>query len=258
MIAVFSDLDGTLLDHETYDWSPARPVLDRLRAGGHALILASSKTAAEIAPLRAQMGFAQCPAIVENGAGLLPAEADAVTQTRSHPQLLAILRRVRAETRAPFRGFSDWSVAEIAARTGLSAEAAEAAARRDFSEPGLFGGPPSAEADFVTALNRAGVSATRGGRFLTLSFGADKGARLREIARALQASATVALGDAPNDMGLLETADHGIVIPNPAHAGLPTLPGEEGPAAHITRAAQPGPAGWATALGALLDRLGAA
>ena len=65
---VFSDLDGTLLDHETYSFEPARPALDRLKREGHVLVLASSKTAAEIAPLRDAMGFSHCPAIVENGA----------------------------------------------------------------------------------------------------------------------------------------------------------------------------------------------
>ena len=70
---VFSDLDGTLLDHETYSFEPARPALDRLKREGHVLVLASSKTAAEIAPLRDAMGFSHCPAIVENGAGILAA-----------------------------------------------------------------------------------------------------------------------------------------------------------------------------------------
>ena len=46
----FSDLDGTLLDHENYDWSAAKPALSELKRQGLPLILASSKTAAEIAP----------------------------------------------------------------------------------------------------------------------------------------------------------------------------------------------------------------
>ena len=69
-VIVFTDLDGTLLDHESYGYAPALPLLSRLRAAGIPLILASSKTAAEIAPLRADLGFADCPAIVENGAGI--------------------------------------------------------------------------------------------------------------------------------------------------------------------------------------------
>ena len=74
-LVVFSDLDGTLLDHETYGFEAARPALEALRARRIPLVLASSKTAAEIAPLRARLGFSGCPAIVENGAGVLPGGA---------------------------------------------------------------------------------------------------------------------------------------------------------------------------------------
>ena len=66
-LIVFTDLDGTLLDHETYSLEPARPALDRLASEGIPLILASSKTAAEIDRLRAEIGCADFPAIVENG-----------------------------------------------------------------------------------------------------------------------------------------------------------------------------------------------
>jgi len=44
-LVVFSDLNGTLLDHETYDWTPAKPALDRLARQGCPVILSSSKTA---------------------------------------------------------------------------------------------------------------------------------------------------------------------------------------------------------------------
>ena len=49
---VFSDLDGTLLDHSTYSWKAAAPALAALRDRGIPLILASSKTSAEIAESR--------------------------------------------------------------------------------------------------------------------------------------------------------------------------------------------------------------
>jgi hypothetical protein len=48
---VFSDLDGTLLDHETYSFDAARPGLDALKSRGIPLILASSKTRAEMQDL---------------------------------------------------------------------------------------------------------------------------------------------------------------------------------------------------------------
>lgn len=72
-LIVFTDLDGTLLDHDTYDGSSALPALQALRTKDFPLILASSKTGAEIKPLRSELQLERWPATVENGAGeLLP------------------------------------------------------------------------------------------------------------------------------------------------------------------------------------------
>ncbi|MCE8458362.1 HAD-IIB family hydrolase, partial [Rhodovulum sulfidophilum] len=60
-LLIFTDLDGTLLDHETYSHAEAAPALTALRAAGVPVILASSKTAAEIAPLRAELGLSAHP-----------------------------------------------------------------------------------------------------------------------------------------------------------------------------------------------------
>ena len=47
---VITDLDGTLLDGETYDVRPAQPGLDALRERRVSLVLCSSKTRAEMEP----------------------------------------------------------------------------------------------------------------------------------------------------------------------------------------------------------------
>jgi len=48
LLLIFTDLDGTLLDHDTYDFSPARPALKALRAAQVPLILCSSKSFVEM------------------------------------------------------------------------------------------------------------------------------------------------------------------------------------------------------------------
>ncbi|MGB9606864.1 MAG: hypothetical protein ACPL88_13400, partial [Bryobacteraceae bacterium] len=48
VLAVFSDLDGTLLDTARYDFTPALPALAALRRHGFPLVLVSSKTRAEM------------------------------------------------------------------------------------------------------------------------------------------------------------------------------------------------------------------
>ncbi|MBE3637391.1 HAD-IIB family hydrolase [Mangrovicoccus algicola] len=243
---VFTDLDGTLLDHATYDWSPARPALDRLAALGIPLILASSKTAAEIAPLHGALGLGQAPAIVENGAGIWqPGDAEAA-EAPAYRRLRWLLEEVPPPLRARFCGFGDMDDRQVAALTGLSPAAAALARRRKFSEPGLWQGTAEERRAFLGELERLGLAARDGGRFLTLSFGATKAGRMAEIALRYGAGTTVALGDAPNDREMIEAATHGVIIRNPHGPGLPELSGEA--AGRIRRSAAEGPEGWNAAI----------
>ncbi|TCP62828.1 mannosyl-3-phosphoglycerate phosphatase [Rhodovulum bhavnagarense] len=254
-LLIFTDLDGTLLDHDTYSHAPARPALDRLRAAAIPVILASSKTAAEIAPLRCELGLCAFPAIVENGAGILePGRAEPPQGGGRYAELRAALDRVPAALRAQYRGFGDWDVAEIARRTGLPETHAARAARRQHSEPGLWSGDDTGKAAFVAALRAQGVTAREGGRFLTLSFGGTKAGRMAEIAARHRTPFIVALGDAANDAEMLEQADMGFVIANPAHPPLPMLRGE--PHGHIHRIDTPGPKGWNAAIERVMTEFG--
>ncbi|WP_375172733.1 HAD-IIB family hydrolase [Pseudooceanicola sp.] len=241
-LIVFTDLDGTLLDHHDYSWHPAAPALERLRALHVPVIIASSKTAAEIAPLRAEIGFARCPAIVENGAGVLPAYSEPEAEGESYARLRDTLETLPADLRSRFTGFGDMSEAQVARITGLPSDSATLARRRAFSEPGLFDGDAAQREAFIATLRDHGIAARDGGRFLTLSFGGTKADRMAEIAAQYGSPQSVALGDAPNDVEMLETADHGIIIANPAGRPLPKLAGETG--GSISRSQKPGPAGW--------------
>lgn len=249
-LIVFSDLDGTLLDHETYSYTAAEPALAALRRHGVPLILASSKTAAEIAPLRARIGFGHCPAIVENGAGTLPPGSATDQQTESdYSRLRSIVDKAPEHLRSQFRGFADLGVAGIAAATGLPQDAARLAAERRFSEPGLWSGTDRDQESFAAWLADHGVHARSGGRFLTLSFGGTKAGQMDAIIAELFADTApfiVALGDAPNDIEMLERADRGIIIANPHGTSVPHLAAEND--ATITRTMKAGPAGWNDAI----------
>lgn len=246
---VFSDLDGTLLDHRNYSWEPAAPVLRRLARIGAGVVLASSKTAAEIAPLRAAIGFEDWPAIVENGGGVLAPGQPADDAVGTYPEIRARIARLPAG----FRGFGDMTAEEIAAATGLSPAAAAQARARQFSEPGLWTGPQSELEAFLAAVSAAGLTAQRGGRFLTLSLGGTKAERVAEILRRYGPRHSIALGDAPNDLGMLQQAEFGVIVRNDHSPPLPPLPGED--SGRIRRTGNPGPQGWAEAVTTLLQEL---
>lgn len=254
---VFTDLDGTLLDHADYSYEAARPALEFLQREGIPLVLCTSKTAAEISSMRQDPALHDCTAIVENGAGILRAGAQVAEPAATHQQLMQLVDRLPEDIRAGFSGFSSWSPQTLMEHTGLDPDKARYARQRDYSEPGLWQGSDSSRRQFIDALESLGIRAQQGGRFLTLGFANNKADRMMEIVdeQRLQSGSdviSVALGDAANDIEMLERADFGIVIPNPAHAGLATLKGES--TGRILRAQTPGPTGWRDSLLTLLKR----
>lgn len=253
-IAIFSDLDGTLLDHDSYDWAPARPLLMALTEVGVPVVLTSSKTAAELVPLRAAMGLGQWPAICENGAGIVAPGSDTLPDPAPRQRILAALETVSPPLRAQFVGFHDMGPARIATETGLPRAEAELAAQRAFSEPGLWLGTEDEKTAFLQALAPHGVTAHQGGRFLTLGTGGNKAKAMRNVADDLGAATAIALGDAPNDLEMIEAATIGIIIPNPHRPPLRPCAGEaEG---SVLRADRPGPEGWSRTLIHVLSRQG--
>ncbi|UWQ95180.1 HAD-IIB family hydrolase [Rhodobacteraceae bacterium M385] len=252
-LLVFTDLDGTLIDHDTYQWDAATPALQALGSISAGIVLASSKTSAEIAPLRAALGLEDWPAIVENGAGMLPAHVRHIQGTSQHAKVRQTLSTLPAQIRRLFRGFGDVSAAEVAQMTGLTVPAAELAKQRHFSEPGQWLGSEVQKTEFVDALLDLGVQAQQGGRFLTLSFGGNKVDQMRRVIADCRPTHTIALGDAPNDVQMLEHADFGVIVRNPHRPPLPKLKGED--TGRIVRTDSPGPLGWNAAILSLLHRL---
>jgi mannosyl-3-phosphoglycerate phosphatase len=246
---VVTDLDGSLLDEHSYGFEPARPALDELARLGGVLVLASSKTQAEMEVFAHRIGRVGAM-IAENGAVLLVPRGKAFKTLaggvrRSH--LVRALEEIRREARAELRGFSTFTAAQLATMTGLSTEAARLALERHFDEPFLLDDPAAAPA-VSRAASRRGLVVTRGGRFFHLTGRSDKGSALRQLLARWAGGGpwlTVGLGDAANDLPLLRFVDRPIVVPGPdgivrreLRAALPEA--ECAPA--------PGPRGWNAAV----------
>ena len=134
-LIIFSDLDGTLLDHDDYRWQAAGPALDRLKAAQIPLVLNSSKTMPEIRALREELGNND-PFIVENGAAVVipphalgNAEEEVVNFGATRDRVLEVLGAQRKRG-ARFTSFADMSANELAAETGLDPAAAGRAKER--------------------------------------------------------------------------------------------------------------------------------
>jgi mannosyl-3-phosphoglycerate phosphatase len=260
-VVIFTDLDGTLLDHHTYAWSAAREALEVIERRRIPLIFSTSKTRAEVEVLRRKMGNAH-PFITENGGGVFlphgyfPQHISGTTRAgryhclglaRPYAEIIEELVSVAEAAGADVVGFHQMSPREIAKNTGLPLRQAELARQRDFDEPFFFASASEKLVQkFVHLAKRRGLEVQRGGRFWHLFAGSDKGRAVRQLVALYRASSqgrlrSLALGDSANDLPMLAAVDWAVLLPKPDGSFdrqvIARLP-------NVVRGVAPGPVGW--------------
>ena len=267
---IFTDLDGTLLDCVTYSFEPALPALRLIGEMDIPIVFCSSKTRDEIECCRRNLGNGH-PFITENGGGIVipagyfdprifPVHTTIVRENEclvirlgaSYPALRRAIRELRSEG---FRitGFGDMSVAEVAELTKLPRDQARLAKRRDYDEPFLFDGNEVETIKFEKAVRAKGFSLTRGSFFHLLG-DSDKGKAVALLIGFFRQKygeiSSIAVGDGPNDIPMLELVDHPILVrkPDGNHDSRVDIP-------RLIRAEGIGPEGWNSALLGLLSGL---
>ena len=245
---IFTDLDDTLLDHETYSWAEAGPALEFCRERGVPVILATSKTRSEIEPLHKSLSLS-APFISENGGGIFftqelspnapfgncpscrfPMEGKQeivpssdgrkrfwkISLGLNYDLLVENFREIRNELGWDMRGFSDMDTTEISRLTGLDKERARLASKREFDEPFILNGVYEDLTPLKKIIGEKGLALTAGGRFFHLTGRNDKGIAMDMLVswyrQYYEKIRSIALGDSPNDFGMLERSDFPVLI----------------------------------------------
>jgi mannosyl-3-phosphoglycerate phosphatase len=211
---IFTDLDGTLLDAETYSYEKALAAVNRVKQMGIPVIFCSAKTRAEQEVYRRKMGIFH-PFIVENGGAIfIPSnyfpfpfdyhkivdELLVIELGTPYEEIRTLLNKIKEEGRFHFRGFGDMSAEEVARESGLDLESAKLAKQREYDETVVITSPSpsvplrkqglmplrtgsakqshiaSNEADkFLERIKQIGLNWTHGGRFYEVMGNNDKG-----------------------------------------------------------------------------------
>lgn len=251
---LFSDVDGTMLDVETYRWEEALPGIECARRHGAPIIFNTSKTEQETRRLGEELGI-RAPFAVENGGAVYvppgtfdDGEAEGLIPFGApYPAIRAALDELAPSFR--FQGISDMSEEEVEAACGLPAGAMAAARERRFTEPLVWRDEPERLDGFAEQLRSHGLTLKRGDRFVHVMGATDKRVALEHLVpryrRQYPEVASVALGNGPNDLGMMAAADIAVVIDNPGGRNI------QYPGARVPQGT--GPAAWSRAVQALLE-----
>lgn len=262
---VFTDLDGTLLDHHTYSFAEAQPGLELLRQHHIPLVFCSAKTRAEQVVYRNALRIRD-PFIVENGGAVFveqgyfkqPHDFSRATDgfevlefARPCAAVREVLSAVREELQLPLLGYGDMTLPEIVELTGLDERSAALAARREYEETVVTRLSDSDRGRFRAALARHGVMMTAGARFISISTANDKGRATQTLIEMFRRErgeiVTVGIGDSWNDAPLLSVTDLALQVQQPGGdwADLPVN--------GVRRINGVGPKGWTLAMSQLLE-----
>jgi mannosyl-3-phosphoglycerate phosphatase len=259
MDVVISDLDGTLLDHDTYSFEAALPALKLLERKQVPVVYCSSKTRREMEHWRRLTGNRH-PFIVENGgAVIIPRDyfAESVPSARElagslvielgdpYPDLVRALDDASRKSRCQVRGFSSMTVDEVARECALPLNAAGLAKAREFDEPFLVLDADRAR-NLLSAIEATGKRCTRGGRFYHITGNNDRAATVDMLLGAYRSEGrhvrSIGIGDGLNDAPFLNLVDVPFLIRTSWLEELQALVPRGSPTA------LPGPGGWNEAI----------
>ena len=268
-LLIFTDLDGTLLDHHTYSFKPALAALQSLKTFSIPCIINTSKTFAELASLRKELNH-QDAFIVENGSAVyIPKNTSILFDEQLEdcgdywrksfgPKRDELIKLTNdKQDKYTFKRFSDMTYQELMSITGLNSTNAQLAMQREFTEPMVWTDSNLALNALRDDLAPYDVQIQKGGRFAHLmGEHCDKANAMLWLKELYDEQSddeviTMALGDGENDIGMLSQADIPVVIRSPVHAP-PEIPNRTD--AWLTDAY--GPEGWAQAINLQLTKQG--
>lgn len=225
---VFSDLDGTLLDHYSYSFEESQPGIDILKRKNIPLVLVSSKTVEEMKLLHTRLKLST-PLVAENGAVFAFPKGDGKWDVeilgKSTGELKGLLPILIHQIGRDVKCLPDMTPEDVMMYTGLDNENALIARNRKGSLPFICDDELNSNSvNLVTvnaALEKYGIAVTKGGRFYHLmDQSVSKGRavlRMSEYFASLNGDkpAIVAIGDSQNDSSMIESAQYGYYVRKP-------------------------------------------
>jgi len=242
---IFTDLDGTLLDHFTYSFDEATLCINIIKSKNIPLAFITSKTKTEVEKIIFQIGY-DIVFSVENGAAVyFPGKLSKYNKV--YGESLEKVGNFYEQVKSRYELLSVFEISErkLSEMVNLSAEKIRLLKEREFSLPFIIKDKDKLQRLEAEAAS-SGFKILKGGRFYHLvSKNQDKGVALNYIKDILGKNCvSIGLGDSGNDYDLLSNVDIPIIIKRHDHTYDKKLLGIK----NAVKANYVGPKGWCDSL----------
>ncbi len=227
MHVFITELDEILIDKDG-TWDAALPALNMLERLHLPLVLCTTRTRAQVEPIRRLLRN-QHPFIVENGGALyipagyfsltlrVPVRRDGYAVIEfgdPYSDLVQTLREASAESRCPVRGFHQMTTEEISESYHIKPEAAGLARQREYDEPFEILGDRSPQ--LLQAIEKRKKRWIRGWHFYHILGVNDKAHCVNLLCYFYRRTGgditTVGIGSGINDVAFLSCVDIALVL----------------------------------------------
>ncbi len=228
-IIIFSDLDGTFMDHHNYSFKILKNYVKKIKYKC-LIIFTSSKTFDEIIEINKSLDL-EFPFITENGACIFfPRksinlfhenffEHNSYVGYKVSQSRFSLLKKKleKLKKKYKFRFYSELNIRELKDITNLTLSRIRASKKRMFSDPIYWEDSITKKKNFEIDVNNLGYSINFGGRFIHLSYDYDKGVAVEKFLNLINFKnnnelITISLGDSQNDQSMLEITDYSCII----------------------------------------------
>ena len=259
-VVIFTDLDGSLLHRDTFQFDIIKDYIKSLISKGVVIIPNSSKTEKEIKKFNEELGE-NLPFISENGSSIHGLNLitsnfpDKLILSREKEELFKIFEnKVPEELKVKCLQVSKMSKKQQENILGQKDRKLKEALDRKYTLPFLFKGDKNEKNKLFKVLNSCSLTLQEGGRVLNLCDNINKVKSMNRVVKILKKTEdkikTIAVGDNYNDLDMLKSCDIPCLVFNDQFIQ------EQINIDNLIFSNKPSPEGWADVIKTALVKLG--
>ena len=259
-ILIFTDLDGSLLDKETFKFDVIKDYFKELVRNGIIIIPNSSKTEAELLDFNEQNNL-DLSFITENGSSIhglnkihqnLP---DKIIISRTIDEIRNIYEEnISLDFKNKITHILELEIEVQQKILGLPLDKIKLAIKRNHSLPIKFNGTKIEKNEFIKIMNNSGLTIQTGGRIMNICDNVNKSKAISKTIELINTKmndqiVTIGVGDNQNDIEMLRHTDYACLVKNDNFDS--SLINIE----KLIKSSEPSPQGWADVIKMALQKI---